>query len=279
MNKEFYKKQNNKKMLELQYFARHCYNKAESYFILSIFFITINVLLGSLQDNFEKIAILRAILNILWLLIEIRASNFIKKGAVARELFDAELFEFKRPENAELIYKNAHEISVLGGENAKKQMSNTGKDNPPGVKNWYDKYNVKDKNELIFKCQKENIYWDEKIMLIDKMAWLILLAIISFFYLFTKRNETLIHFLISLTSIIEILIKICGIVCNYVKYENNMKLEKYNIIKMEKANTITENELNELQELIKIRRNLNLIPFNSIHRLFSKKLHILLKQE
>lgn len=274
MWEEINEKQNQDKMLELQFYSRKLYNRANILFLVKIIVLIINAILAVININ----AILVVILSTVSAILHCLEKLCIKNAASAREIFDAILFGFDIPKEYEKIRENAYKICRKHDNEFKKQKSNTGEDKPAGVKNWYTENSGKTRNEIIFNCQVENTKWDEEITKINSIIFWSIISILFLIYIILRYKDSVIDFILGIILSFELVSQIISIFLEYRKYNKNLIERKIQIEKM-KSKRITRKELISLQELIKERRNLKLVPFNSIHKYITIKMHDLIRNK
>ena len=274
MWEEINEKQNQDKMLELQFYSRKLYNRANILFLVKIIVLIINAILAVININ----AILVVILSTASAILHCLEKICIKNAASAREIFDAILFGFDIPKEYEKIRENAYKICSKHDKEFKKQKSNTGEDKPAGVKNWYTENSGKTRNEIIFNCQVENTKWDEEITKINSIIFWSIISILFLIYIILRYKDSVIDFILGIILSFELVIQIISIFLEYRKYNKNL-IERKKKKKKMKSKRITRKELISLQELIKERRNLKLVPFNSIHKYITIKMHDLIRNK
>lgn len=273
MWEEINKKQNEDKMLELQYYARKQYNKSVTISEINIAVILISIILEILNINNIYIS---GLLFIIFLVLEFLTNKCIKNAAKARNIFDAILFKFNIPEDYDKIREKAYRICSKNKRDFEIQKNNTGTDNPPGLKDWYTKNDGKNINEIILKCQIENTRWDKEITNIDLKVFFTILFILLCVGVIKYFNRPLQELIKCLFVTIQLIWEIIKRVKFYYDYNKNLSNREC-LINEFSNNRVNKNNLKSLQKLIEERRNLNLVPLNSIHKKVSKKLHDIIK--
>ena len=273
MWEEINQKQNEEEMLQLQYYARTLYNTAETLFLIKFIVLILNIILGIISIDIKVIAITTIVL----VIIELIENYCIKNATNARNLFDDILFDFSIQNDSQYIVEKAYKLCERRKKKYMIQKNNTGNDNPPGVKDWYTKNSGTSREEIIFKCQKENTKWDEKITNINKIIVSIIIIIAFITYILINYNNSVKELLTGLAIAIELIIELVLLCNSYKKFNENLAKRNHEIDRIEKKN-IEINDLEDLQELIKERRILKLIPFNSIHKLISNRMHEVIRK-
>ena len=260
--------QNQEEMLQLQYYARYLYNSAESLYIFKVVNLILNCILA--VTNAPALIIIIATITVLginWLI-----NCCINRAAEAREIFDCELFGFEQPKNTIDIKRKAYNLCCRKNKNYKVQKANNGKDNPPGVRDWYTCIKGNSRKEDILNCQIENTKWDEKIMKIYLFILLGIIMLSILVYLVINYHNTIEEMLKAGAIIIEIICEFINTVFNFKKYNDNLALRKNKIDEID-SNNINDKDLLRLQSFIYERRKIKIIPFNLIHSVISKKMH------
>ena len=273
MWEEIGKKQNEEEMLQLQYYARILYNRANRMFVLKTIVLITGVLTVVLDFNI----VVTAIIAILYKTLNVVEVKCIENAASARALFDAKLFDFDISRNCDEIKEKAYKICVKKREDFEIQKNNTGMDVPPGVKDWYTMNDGSTKREIIFKCQIENTKWDEKITRINTIILQIIVIVMFIGYVFLKRNTTVLEFFMNLFIGYELIEQVLVTGLEYKRYNCNLIKRKQEIERMQQGK-IKKKDIERLQELINERRELRLVPFNGIHKYVSAEMHELLKR-
>ena len=273
MWEEINQKQNEDKMLELQYYARKQYNKSVILSEINIAVILISIILEILNMNNIYIS---GLLFIIFLILEFLINKCIKDAAKARNIFDDILFKFNIPEDYDKIKEKAYRICLKNKRDFEMQKRNTGTDNPPGLKDWYTKNDGKNMNEIILKCQIENTRWDKEITNIDLRVFLTILFVLVCVGVIKYFNKPLHELIKCLFVTIQLVWEIIKRIKFYYDYNKNLSNREC-LIKEFSNNRVSKNNLISLQKLIEERRKLNLVPLNSIHNKISKKMHDIIK--
>ena len=273
MWEEINKKQNEDKMLELQYYARKQYNKSVTISEINIAVILISIILEILNMNNIYIS---GLLFIIFLALEFLTNKCIKNAAKARNIFDDILFKFNITEDYDKIKEKAYRICLKNKRDFEIQKRNTGTDNPPGLKDWYTKNDGKNMNEIILKFQIENTRWDKEITNIDLKVFLTILFVLVCVGVIKYFNKPLHELIKCLFVTIELVWEIIKRIKFYYDYNKNLRNREC-LINEFSNNRVSKNNLISLQKLIEERRKLNLVPLNSIHNKISQKMHDIIK--
>ena len=272
--------QNKKKYLRMHYSARICYNFAEVINGLIWLFCILGYILNNIP-SFKTILgdILPFVSAGMTICIfiggELLGNKAVKLGAAFRKYIDYNLFCFKAEnyygyDESELIDMSLF-ICNLRKKDSMIRLQNTGNDSIKGVKEWYvDIDSIEDRQHLIFKCQKQNSWFDKKITKIQQVAFLIILILIITDLLIMNFNKTLSTIVLSILPATSLIIKIVKELIMYKKYNDLMM--KIDFLKKTISN-ITDEKIMQMQNLIDERRSMNFVSINLLHDLLSIKLH------
>mgnify|MGYP001082680693 CR=1 FL=1 len=167
-SKEIYSRQNQDKFLKIQYAARVNYNSAEKfnkYAWLLCLTSAFSIFLPRTWHEYILNGIPFAA-DLLAMICCLVACNKVKWGATFRKYFDAYVLDistnqFSENEVREIVEKS-EKIFLKSPEIGRVQISNTGHDIPPGVKDWYEFPELLDGIKAQFECQRQNIWWNKK---------------------------------------------------------------------------------------------------------------------
>ena len=147
-------------------------------------------------------------------------------------------------------------------------IHNTGRDKPPGVRNWYEFKNTVADLQAQFECQKQNIWWNKK-MVKNRMIILpiILFILTSFFVaMFVLFKSDALSIIVCAIGIILKVIE--RIIEHYSYHKISIKIEA---IQNHAERELTDETVKELQELINERREIPVLEINIIHKLKAKQ--------
>ena len=147
-------------------------------------------------------------------------------------------------------------------------IHNTGRDKPPGVRNWYEFKNTVADLQAQFECQKQNIWWDKK-MVKNRMIILpiILFIMISFFVaMFVLFKSDAMSIIVCAIGIILKVVE--RIIEHYSYHKTSIKIDA---IQSNAERELTAETVKELQELIDERREIPVLEINIIHKLKAKR--------
>ncbi|OPJ55704.1 S-4TM family putative pore-forming effector [Clostridium oryzae] len=284
-----YKEQNSERILRLQFSQRKHYELAEFYNDLSWVLAIILVILSIIGTKFDLLENVRLLINAIlaigvFMVNKIAISN-VKIGAATKEYIDSELFHLDRKDKyCDYSMLEIKESALKMKEKYEKeyniQISNTGKDKPAGLKDWYT-YKTDGKDvHVILKCQEENIWWNG--VLNKKFLWgigLFSLVILSLIIEIIMVNK------ISLVAIINIILLCVSLFCKTIedlvqaiKYYTYYIKAKSKIEAFETNMNLRMKDLMLLQNDINKMRSIKFLVPNFIHKIYSKKLHLMLEE-
>lgn len=281
MNRIF-TKQNEEEILKLLYSARKHYNLAEKlqYAIWGIILanILINTVLKKNMDNYV-ICVLSVIFVLLQMYFKKRKSENVRIGAYTKELIDCTLYEFDS--NGRLSNYGQRKLKELAtkkkqsGNDYKIQISNTGKDRPRGVKDWYENREKQPINTAIFGCQCENIWWDQELCERYMYIFLFIVSIVILSIIYINKDISVLNMIFSVViPCIQIIIELVSQVKSFINlkvYMGKVSIKKYEIEK--RLNLIDKESLIELQDLILERRKYEIVIPSWLHYILSIKFH------
>lgn len=288
--KNIYIRQNEERILLLQFLSKKTYNQASS---INLFLWGLSVLsaliLPSLEGFFQKhlgnnslgIPLLVVLCTYL---LEQKVEGLIKLGADTKELIDRILFGFESTTTLENFTKDEIiEWALKAREKNKKDyeitIRNTGEDRPKGAKNWYSESKVKKPVYEILHCQKENRWYDNSISTTYTYVSLSILAIVSVALIIIFKDFTLLSILYTISSYSSLILKLYSDVKKYKEAKKIGEATETLINSAETNETLTEQNLKEIQKNIYKRRKINYVPLDFIHTIKSIKLHKLWKEK
>lgn len=286
MKNSIYIRQNEETILKLLFLQRQLYDRANilRYFswILAIAVPLIIELLSKFSCLTIYVKLTAVILIVLHHIFDHIKKMNIETSAITKEYIDSKIFDMtigtgslemsfqKIREKAEIEIANNREKYIY-------QISNNGMGNPPGVKDWYATHESSTHFENVFKCQKENIWWDQKITKIYKMCLLLCLIISLFAVSIIVKNWELSEIFDYILKF-EILLTIVFIEINKIYKYSTLSNRIDGVVEVIESNALyNEISINILQKLIFQRRGNGLNPPDIIHRINSINFHDLWK--
>lgn len=282
---DIYTKQNKEYLLMLQYSQRKHYDMAENIQYLMWISIILSIVIGnnSMISSFwgeNIVKVISGILAVFYIFFRLKLNKNVEIGAYTKEVIDCTLFGFDIKKNLKSFTEDklnefAIRKKVKNESEYLCQINNTGKDNPRGVKNWYEDRQQMDMKKAIYESQKENIWWDEKLSKIYIGIFVIVsLAILSVIFII-NRNQSIEFLLFTLLiPLVPILSEIKMQVECWIKLKVYMGKVEIVCKRIEKnINNINKEDLEELQNLILERRLYKFLIPNKLHSIVSKKFH------
>ena len=267
-SKEILEKENQPNMLKIQYASKYYFNKAEleSKIIRSLEIVSIlTVFLPNLVAS-DLVTSIQIIIDLLIVNLTSYFNDSIESAACLRNYFDSVVLDIHPQQYSESEVQKVHEkaeiVFLKNGNEALIQISNTGNDTPPGVKNWYDFTSDLTGLDAVFECQKQNIWWNEKIDE-DRIKKRNLFYIIFFIFLFLlsiQLENSLLHTFLSLAVV--------ALNTFIHKQTSDRYREKSIEINATKNNILLHpniHQIVDLQRLINERRCLPILESNAYH--------------
>ena len=274
-------KQNRINFLKIQYAARVCFNDAEMYnciawgaCIISAFSIFLpndlnTSVVNGIPFAFDFIAVI----------FYAMACKSVSWGARFRKYFDANVIDIKpnqfSKDERQSITEKAESIFSTHPKDGVIQIGNTSHNTPPGVKDWYEFSMPLDGIDAQFECQRQNIWWNEKISKL-KIPMVLFAGIFvagTFGFLMHILDCSVLNTILCSSGII---LKIIERLCENIKYIQVSQ-------QIDGAKRIIEakpeiEHIEQLQMLINERRELNVLESNSIHKKVAGKLALLYRK-
>ena len=268
--KQITEKQNDAKLLDCQYASRVLFNRAEKYSYLATACIILSTLCIFITGEKTSI-IIPTILDILLIVFGVFMNKSQSKAAELRQYFDAVVLGINEHNysDAELcnIYSTVFAITTKNSSEHAIQVKNSGRDFPPGVKNWYEFSKEFHDNGAVFECQKQNCWWNDK--LCKCRLKLTTAAFVFSLFLYGIAIHLLqINLFQAVFCLIGLLIGLAEQIyenCKYILLSKTMD----DVIKIPDVSK-NVSQLEHLQTLINRRRELMVLEINWMHRKNSK---------
>ena len=208
-------------------------------------------------------------------LLELHLESVSKKASSLRNYFCDIVLGFDEDSNKlkkQQKYETAEKVVLSNKEKAQTQMTNTGKDTPSGVKDWYEIPRSINEEDAVFACQKCDAWWDTKMRRICT-AWIV--AIMFGVVVVITLGSVIFHcsFLFLLYSSLGLIGKTVWQTRSWIKYYNLSK-EIDGIIENMSFNHIEQQE-QHLQQKLNERRNLPVFHLNQVYKKVAKNLSTL----
>lgn len=270
--------QNEMRFLKVQYAARVCFNSAEKYNCLAWFACIISAFSILLPNTCHECVLngLPFVFDIFAILFYTITCRNVSWGARLRRYFDANVLginpsQFSKSEAQDVIEK-AEIVFSRHQSDGLIQIGNTGRDNPPGVKDWYEFTKSLDGVDAQFECQRQNVWWNKKMTQRRIPISIVVGICISIAFLFVMRtmNRSVLNTLLCSGGII---LKICERAWENIKYMRvSMQIDgSKRTIEVKPELEYVE----QLQLFIDERRAICVLESNPLHRKIAAKLSAL----
>jgi len=272
--KQIQEKQNEDKMLRCQFAARECFNQAELLTYASWLLSILSALTLFLPDNESYVLIFVPLgIDILAYLFHYLAEKKVSIAAKLRNYFDCivlniDLNKYSKNE-IHRIWEIVNKICHKHQSKCKIQINHTGRDTPPGVKNWYEFPNKQSSDiNPIFECQRQNCWWNDKLCSRRLIASFGVMCILIFIAI-----TTMISFNIGAVRIIVCFLNL------FFNLVDSIRANIHYVHLSMKMNAIIEtpdtekhtSQIEHLQELICSRREFPVLEINILHKLNALK--------
>ena len=266
-------RQNDEALLKVQYAARVSFNSAEKFNHFAWIACIVSAFSVFLPSSWPMYIIngIPCVADVFAFLFFIITSRKVDQASTLRKYFDSYVLDIQLNQFSETelrkIREQTEKIYLKSPVNAAVQMSNAGSDSPPGVRNWYTFSEFYDGLDAQFECQRQNTWWNSKMVMVRTIATVVLLFVVgSIFITLLLSNNTLNILLCSA----GILIKICERVIENWRYlcisrqidGSQQTIEVHP----------TKEGIEKLQSLIDERRAINVLELGWFHNKLANKL-------
>lgn len=267
-------RQNEDLLLKIQYASRRYFNSAEKVNYVSWLLCIASAMIIFIPDSASKIISMGipALLEVFALITAFVFSSMLKDAAALRNYFDSHVLMICEDNYTDIRKQKLREIALNAYNKHKKEadinIQNTGRDKPPGVRNWYEFKNTVADLQAQFECQKQNIWWNKKMvksrMIILPIIWFILIALLIIMFALFKTD--VLNIIVCASGIV---LKVAERIFEHYKYhEISIRIEA---IQSHAERELTAETVKELQELIDERREIPVLEINIIHKLKAKQ--------
>ncbi len=274
-SREIQNRQNEERYLKIQYAARACFNAAENYNFFAWIACVISAFSIFLPSKWHMFIFngIPFALDFIAAIFCVLTQKNVHWGARLRKYFDANVIginpdQFSKSEKQSIMEKSESVFSTHAHDGLI-QTRNTGHDNPPGVKDWYEFSTPLNGVYAQFECQKQNIWWDEKMS--RRKIPRILFAGILIAAIFGLTMHMLNR------SIFTTILCSSGLILKtFERLYENVKYIRISLRIEDSKQTIEvrpeKEHIEYLQSLIDERRSINVLESNNIHRKDAAKL-------
>lgn len=264
---EIQNRQNGEKLLKIQYAARANYNFAENLNHFAWLLCLISAFSIFFPDNCSEIVSygIPFVADIVALFLVLLANHKVKTAANLRSYFDSYVLNITPNQFMETDIRKLTEVAekeyCKNPQKAKVQMYNTGKDFPPGVHEWYVFAEPCIGISAQFECQRQNTWWNSKMLHKRLVATICAFVIIGIAFLFLLGNSNVIVVLLCSAGIIGRVVERLIENSKYIYLSILIDGAQQNV----EAHPTTEG-IDNLQTLIDKRRAINVLELNWFHK-------------
>lgn len=274
-------RQNDEDILELLFAQRISYNKAEKLNTIGWCLTLILLLLESCKKWIpiveNNLLVVNAVLVVVIFLVDLKTSDMIKKGSKIKNLIDCSLFGFPMEKDTEKLVDYSISLKLKYPKHYKEQINHSGDGTIKGVKDWYTRYSSENHNYVILNCQKENVWWNEKLVTFyKKLLIAIVLVIVAILFISVgSGNITIDLIFVTVIFVSTVLFRCISDLVQINNYSQAMS-RAHGKIEIIDNNTRDLNvvDLQSLQKEIESVRSSGFLIPNWIHSIHSAKLHI-----
>ena len=266
-------RQNSEFALKVQYAARVCFNSAEKYNHLTWIACLASAFSVFFPSDWPVYIVngIPGVADIMAFVFGRITSKKVSQASMLRKFFDSyaldiQADQFSEPE-LRVIREQTEKIYKKNPFDGTTQMTNTGSDLPPGVRDWYvfsKSYNGIDAQ---FECQRQNTWWNSKMVKARIIATILGLILISSIFLFLLLDNSILNILLCSVGII---MRVCERAIENWKYFRISRLIEGAQQTIEVHPTAEGVE--KLQSLIDERRSINVLEFGYFHKKLANKL-------
>lgn len=260
-------RQNEEYSLQTQYAARVCFNAAERFNRLAWIACLISAFSVFLPKTWPEYVLygIPFVFDLIAAFFTYLASKKVILASNLRKAFDSYVLDFVTdPKSESDHYRLKEKVIKICSKDPNKtvsQIANSGKDSPPGVRDWYVFSNPIDGIRAQFECQRQNAWWNTKLSPIRYALSCVCVVVVGvIFFCLARRNGILFSILCSAGLLLRIIERI---VVNY-KYIYISKSIEGALQTMEAHPTLEG--IRVLQNLIDQRRAINVLEMNLLHR-------------
>ena len=265
-------RQNEETSLKVQYAARMCFNSAEKYNHLAWIACLISAFSFFLPNSWPVYIIngIPGIADIFAFVFSVITAYQVNCASTLRKYFDSyvlniQLNQFSETELRE-IREKAEKIYLRNPNKATIQMANTGNDSPPGVRNWYVFSKFYDGINAQFECQRQNTWWNSKMVTVRIIATVLMLILVGGIFLVFLMHNSILNILLCSAGI---LIKMCErVIENWRYFHISHQIEGS---QQTLESHPTEEGIEKLQNLIDERRSINVLELGWFHNKFANR--------
>lgn len=276
-------KQNEELMLKFQFAARLRYNKAEVQNLLIWGVCVLSALSTLIPQNLSWFFIVPLTFDIIAFFLNNSLNRNVTEAASLRGYFDSYVLNIALSDYTENTFRDlkslANDTVNKHSSEFKIQAANTGKDTPPGIRDWYEISPSMSEQDAQYECQNQNRWWNTGLYhkrCLRFTCTIIILGIIIFITLYQGwlSQKLLVVFLGSAGILLRCAERIYA---NKKYYDISQKIDgAYAMLQNHK----TAQQIKDLQDMINDRRAMPILESNHLHKKlakqFSQKYHELI---
>ncbi len=264
-------RQNERKMLEIQFVAKFFFNVAEKTNAWATYLAIIPLLfLLPYPDSWDVIITTIAVVIDISVVALIFVTQWcVNNAADLRTHFDDYVLHATKSKLNTKLKGRVYRIVQIFSKQAEIAMSNTGADTPPGVRKWYGLKSASNYNDAVVKCLNENRWWDEKLNIhrvISTAIFLTVVIVLSVVLVFTIREE----WYVVMLAVIQLVLRLGERLVTNIKYHNATERLKGAYDVLDRSHTRANQK--SVQEAINARRYIPVLGSNWWHRRRARKL-------
>ncbi|MXP79151.1 hypothetical protein GN277_28780 (plasmid) [Lachnospiraceae bacterium WCA-9-b2] len=279
MKDTIFERQNDDEVLDLLYSQRVSYDHAEIFnrigwtMTLLLLFLAVGKLFVPFLEHSSGIVEIIVAVGIF--AVDYKTKMLITWGAETKGLIDNILFGFPI-QNKEKLIEYAIKIKNKNKEDYKLQTTHKGDDIIRGVRDWYTEYSSDDHYKVILNCQKENVWWNVKLVsyykkIVISFIGISVLLVASFIsYLAIKIDFAWSLIILGSTIFIRSIEQMIAITI-YTKAMEHASA-KIELIEADSNNLNLESLLSLQKDIEENRKSGFLVP-SWVHYMYSKHLH------
>lgn len=265
---EIQRRQNDEKLLKIQYAARKHYNFAEKLNHYAWLLCLVSAFSIFLPDSCPAFIYngVPFTANLIALCSSLLVNHNVKLAAKLRKYFDANVLNICPSQFSDTEIREIKEIAgkaySKNPSKAEIQMANTGKDSPPGVSGWYVFPEQCIGISAKFECQRQNVWWNSKMSHKRLIVTIFAAVLVGIAFLL---------FLVSNDNTLTTLLCFSGLIIKIV--ERLIENGKYIKVSMQIDGALqaietrpTEEGVEKLQNLIDERRSIAVLELNCFHK-------------
>lgn len=265
-SKEIQNRQNEDQFLKIQYAAREYFNSAEK-LNHYVWLLCVASAFWIFLPNNLPVLILNGIpfvVDIIVFIFTLLVNHRVKMAAKLRKCFDAYVLDICPEQFSETELREIREISgkmcLKYPDEAKKQMDNTGKDSPPGVREWYVFLDSYDEAHAQLECQRQNVWWNKKVFIGRIFVTICVTILVGLVFLVLMAHNGILSTMLCsaglMIKLLERLIENGRYVWVSARIDGALQVLEVGP---------TRESIEKLQGLIDERRSIPVLEFNWIH--------------